>query len=156
MNLNNILIISGGQTGVDRAALDFALENKIKCGGFCPKDRKAEDGVISSKYPLVELETSEYEERTSRNVEYADGTIIFEYKKPFSKGTLLTIYYCQQYNKPYFIFRIDSEEENQIDYFHKWIDNYNIKILNVAGNRESDDPGIYYVVLKALKELLNP
>ena len=66
-------IISGGQTGVDRAALDVALELHIECGGFCPKGRKSEDGIIPEKYPLIETATEEYSERTELNVKEADA-----------------------------------------------------------------------------------
>ncbi len=69
-------IISGGQSGVDRAALDFCLENNIPCGGWCPKGRMAEDGRISDKYPLIETESEDYAERTRLNVENSDGTLI--------------------------------------------------------------------------------
>ncbi|SRR6056297_1934060 len=154
MNYKKLLIISGGQTGVDRAALDYAMDHKIKCGGFCAKNRKAEDGVIPSVYPLVELESPDNEERTRRNVDYADGTIVFEYKKPFSNGSLLTVYHCQQYNKPYFIFKINSEAGNQSYQVRKWIKDHHIKILNIAGNRESDDPGIYKATYHLLEEIL--
>lgn len=154
MDYKKVLIISGGQTGVDRAALDYALDHKIKCGGFCPKNRKAEDGVIPDGYPLVELESADNEERTLRNVDYADGTIVFEYNNPFSNGTLLTVYYSQQYNKPYFIFKINSESGNQTYRVRKWIKDHHIKILNIAGNRESDDPGIYKATYQILEEIL--
>jgi predicted Rossmann-fold nucleotide-binding protein len=69
-------IISGGQTGVDRAALDVALELGIPCGGWCPKGRLAEDGSIDLRYPLKETNSSEYRERTEKNVEDSDGTLI--------------------------------------------------------------------------------
>ena len=72
----NFKIVSGGQSGVDRAALDFALENKIPCGGWCPKGRLAEDGRIHHRYPLRETSSTDYRVRTQANVEDSDGTLI--------------------------------------------------------------------------------
>jgi predicted Rossmann-fold nucleotide-binding protein len=86
-------VISGGQTGVDRAALDAALTLGIHCGGFCPKGRKSEDGTIPEKYPLVETLNDNYSERTERNVKTADGTLILIAGNP-DRGTQLTIDYA--------------------------------------------------------------
>lgn len=76
MGFSELKIVSGGQTGVDRAALDVALELGLPCGGWCPKGRKAEDGVIHSRYPLKETPSEEYNERTTWNVRDSDGTLI--------------------------------------------------------------------------------
>jgi Circularly permutated YpsA SLOG family len=83
-------IISGGQTGVDRAALDVALELGIPCGGWCPKGRRAEDGAIPDKYPVEENDSPEYPPRTARNVRAADGTLILTRGTP-DRGTALTV-----------------------------------------------------------------
>src|SRR6266571_9073801 len=69
-------IVSGGQTGVDRAALDVALELGIPCGGWCPRGRRAEDGIIPERYPLIETPTTAYPQRTERNVRDSDGTLV--------------------------------------------------------------------------------
>lgn len=99
MIFQNIKIICGGQSGVDRAALDFALKNGIQCGGWCPNGRLAEDGIIHVNYPLKESITSSYEERTMLNVRDADGTIII-YENETDKGTQLTIDIAHSMNKP--------------------------------------------------------
>src|SRR4030042_3461464 len=93
-------IISGGQTGVDRAALDVAFELDIPCGGWCPKGRKAEEGPIDTRYPLQETVSVRYPIRTERNVRESDGTLILTWGKP-SGGTALTIKFAQKNKKPF-------------------------------------------------------
>ena len=93
-------IISGGQTGVDRAALDVAIALKIPHGGWCPKNRKAEDGAIPLHYHLQETPSTDYAERTRRNVHDADGTLIM-IQNPPTGGTLLTINTAKELNKDY-------------------------------------------------------
>src|SRR6266851_4977853 len=92
-------IISGGQTGVDRAALDVALELGIPCGGWCPKGRRAEDGRIPKRYPLVETPTPAYPVRTEWNVRDSDGTLVLA-RGQASGGTALTIEFATDYGKP--------------------------------------------------------
>ena len=84
-------IISGGQTGADRAGLDFAIEAGLEHGGYVPKGRKAEDGRIDDRYNLVELTTSSYPARTRRNIKKRDGTLIFSLERVLSGGTKLTL-----------------------------------------------------------------
>mgnify|MGYP001312937102 CR=1 FL=1 len=88
-----IKIISGGQTGVDRASLDVAIELGIKYGGYCPKGRQSEDGIIPLKYILSETETDDYLERTLKNVQCSDGTLIL-HKGEIIAGTRQTEKYC--------------------------------------------------------------
>ncbi len=83
-------IISGGQTGVDRAALDVAIELELPCGGWCPRGRLAEDGTVPDRYPLQETRSAEYAERTERNVIDSDGTLIIA-TRPLTGGTALTV-----------------------------------------------------------------
>ena len=80
-------IISGGQTGADRAALDWALSHNLPCGGWCPKGRKAEDGIIVAKYPLKESSSSSYIQRTEWNVRDSDGTIVLSIAATLSGGS---------------------------------------------------------------------
>ena len=133
-------IISGGQTGVDRAALDFALNNGINCGGWCPLGRKAEDGKISDKYPLLETKSSKYSERTKLNVQNSDGTLIF-FNQTLDKGSTLTATLANKYCKPLFYYNFSAN--TNFSEITLWIDSNKIKILNIAGSRESNSTGIY-------------
>jgi hypothetical protein len=143
-------IISGGQTGVDRAALDVAILLNIPHGGWCPKSRKAEDGVISPYYNLKETASEEYNERTAWNVSDSDGTLIIVKGKPIG-GTLLTKNVAEQLKKPFFIFNLDKD--NNIDSVINWINENKIKILNIAGPRASQVSDIYQSSYQLLKQL---
>jgi hypothetical protein len=138
-------IISGGQTGVDQGALDFALANGIDAGGWCPKGRICESGTIPGKYPLTEVQAEDYKIRTFWNVWDSEGTLIIIRNGFVETGTVLTIDYCKQLRKPYFILDIGSKrkigEALKIQ-FSKWLEDHSIQVLNVAGNRESNSPGI--------------
>lgn len=102
MNYGITKIISGGQTGVDRAGLDFAMKHKISIGGWCPRGRRAEDGVIPSKYTLTEHFLSSYPPRTIKNIQSSDGTLILYYDN-MEGGTLLTYKKAQQLANQYFV-----------------------------------------------------
>lgn len=148
-------IVSGGQTGVDRAALDIAIELCINHGGWCPKGRKAEDGFIPDKYVLKETDTDDYSERTKLNIRDSDGTLIFVPSIPIkvTDGTLLTLKEVYERKKPYFMVNI-SYDKNIRTKFENWVDKNNIKILNIAGPRESQHPGIYKESSLILKDTL--
>jgi len=133
-------LISGGQTGVDRAALDFCLENNIPCGGWCPKGRLAEDGIIPDKYPLQETDNEVYSQRTNLNVENSDGTIII-YKAEMDEGTQLTLEIAEAKKKLFFLIDLSLTIDPSI--VKNWIILNDIKTLNIAGPRESNSPGIY-------------
>ena len=145
-------IISGGQTGVDRAALDVAFELDIPCGGCCPKGRKAEDGPIDTRYPLQETVSARYPIRTERNVKESDGTLILTWGKP-SGGTALTIKFAQKHKKPIWI--IDLSMGGDSKAVKEWAKVNRIRILNVAGPPESSVPGIYDQAVKFLRSVLN-
>lgn len=137
MNLTKI--ISGGQTGVDRLALDVAIEAKFEHGGFCPKDRRAEDGPIPERYQLEELGTSNYQVRTRRNVEEADATVIFM-DTDESPGSRLTIRTCRDLGKPYYWIRIadtDASIDHHVQMVAELLEASGAKVLNVAGTRGS-------------------
>ena len=145
MNLKKIkTIISGGQTGADRAALDFALENKIESGGFIPKGRRAEDGKISEIYPnLVETKTKNYAERTELNVQNSDATLIVSHGK-LTRGSLLTKRFAVKNRKPFL--HIDFTEltiDESVRETRKWLASQNCRRLNIAGARASTDAQIY-------------
>lgn len=130
-------IVSGGQTGVDRGALDAALAAGFPCGGWCPAGRLAEDGAISHRYPLRETAQSDYRVRTRRNVEDGDGTLILA-PGPLSGGTLLTLEYCRRSNRPCLV--VDADEhppDEAVGLAARWARRHDVRVLNVAGPRAS-------------------
>jgi hypothetical protein len=143
-------IISGGQTGADRAALDFAIENNIPHGGWIPKGRMTEEGPLSRRYDLKETITSNYEERTEKNILDSDATLIFYYGE-LSGGTLLTYHLAIEHHKP--VKTIDLSFEQPSDELKKWLSVNEVGILNVAGPRASSQPEIYSDVKDFLNEL---
>ncbi len=139
-------IISGGQTGADRAALDWSIVNTIPHGGWCPKGRKAEDGIIAPKYQLQETPSEEYAQRTQWNVRDSQGTVIFSINQNLVGGSLLTKNLAQHYNKPWLHISKNSNN-NPILELSEFIDQNRINVLNVAGSRASEEPEIYQFVL---------
>lgn len=136
-------VISGGQTGVDRAGLDAAMEAGIPVSGYCPKGRLAEDGTIPSKYPLIEMPSPESYYRTENNVLHSDGTLIIN-KGELSAGTKLTLDFCIKYGKPRLVVQLDSAKIIEPADILRWADAQLINTLNIAGPRESKFPeGIY-------------
>lgn len=146
-------IISGGQTGVDRAALDYAIENKIPHGGYCPKGRLAEDGPLPQCYQLTETKSPHYEERTEKNVLESDGTLILDYGE-LAGGTLFTANLCQKHKKPLLIIDLGGDFQKSQQRFHSWLEENNIETLNVAGSRESKHP-VHDKAKACLKQLFN-
>ena len=145
-----VKIISGGQTGVDRAALDVALELGLPCGGWCPKGRRAEDGPIPERYPLQENESTSYPARTRMNVRDSDGTLIITRGKP-DRGTGLTLTLAQRYKKPHLV--VDLNERPKATQVRMWLRRNRIKTLNVAGPRESSIQGIYSLSTAFLRKI---
>lgn len=137
-----IKIISGGQTGADRAAFDFALENGFEIGGFVPRNRLAEDGRISEIYPnLIETETPA--ERTELNVKNSDATLILSHGD-LKGGSLLTKEFAEKYKKPFLHIDFSALSfEQAARKTQKWLDSIGCKNLNVAGSRASEDAKIY-------------
>lgn len=127
-------IVSGGQTGVDRAALDVALELGIPCGGWCPKGRRSEDGGIPSKYPLEESKSADYRQRTEWNARDSDGTLILTIGK-VTGGTALTVGFAQKHKQPCLV--VDMNLQINATAVRQWIADNQIHTLNVAGPRES-------------------
>jgi hypothetical protein len=156
-------IISGGQTGADRAGLDFAIHASLENGGYVPRGRKAEDGRIDDRYNLGELSTSSYPARTRRNIEESDGTVIFSLNRRLSGGTKLTLELANKLGKPV-LHIYDTRKERifnpdspclEIQALRDFVCSKKIEILNVAGPRESKEPGIYDWTLKMLRLFLN-
>ena len=136
-------ILSGGQTGVDRAALDTAIALGIDHGGWCPSGRLAEDGPLPSTYLLRETDTPVYSQRTALNIQDSDGTLIL-HRGQLKGGTLLTSRLAQQARRPLMLVQLgetlDRETASSLDV---WINQHAIQVLNVAGPRESQEAGIY-------------
>jgi hypothetical protein len=136
-------IVSGGQTGVDRAALDVALELGLPCGGWCPKGRAAEDGPLAVRYPLTETPSEIHAQRTEWNVRDSDGTLVLTRGEP-TEGTALTIAIAKRLRKPCLVLDLlDLHEQPAESAVWTWADQHNVRILNVAGPRESKCLGIY-------------
>jgi hypothetical protein len=144
-------IISGGQTGVDRAALDAAMELGIPCGGWCPQGRRAEDGKIPDRYPLQEASSPDYPLRTRLNVEDSDGTLILSRGSP-QGGTALTLKLSRKLNKPFLL--VDLARNPEPSEVRKWVQKNHIRILNVAGPREGESAGIFEKASAFLREVL--
>ena len=134
-------VISGGQTGVDRAGLDTAMAAGIPVGGYCPKGRKAEDGKIPERYPLTELPSENYRVRTERNVIESDGTLILNVGA-LTGGTALTVEFAEKHGKPYRVEALDDDADPVL--VARWLDEHHIHVLNVAGPRESKHPGLVH------------
>lgn len=135
-----LTLVSGGQTGVDRAALDVAMERGMPCGGWCPAGRLAEDGPIDPRYPLRETPSADPAERTEWNVRDSDGTLLLLMEEP-SPGTELTHDVTRRLGRPVFEARL--HESGDADAFRRWLQIHKIRALNVAGPRESESPGVY-------------
>jgi len=145
-------LISGGQTGVDRAALDTAIELDIPYGGWCPAGRLAEDGIIPARYLLRETPADTYLQRTEWNVRDSDATLIIS-PGELEGGTAATRRFATQYNKPCMI--IDPAQPPAADRFRQWLQQHSVQTLNIAGPRESKQPGIYKQARVCLISLLN-
>jgi predicted Rossmann-fold nucleotide-binding protein len=144
-------IVSGGQTGVDRAALDAAIRHGISHGGWCPKGRRAEDGTIPRHYLLRETASSNYPERTEKNVVDSDATLILN-QGTLDGGSLFTWELARHYRKPRFLIDLDGVVDSAL--IRTWIVESAVRVLNVAGPRESKRPGIYLLSAAVLDRLL--
>jgi hypothetical protein len=147
-------IISGGQTGVDRAALDVALRHGIKCGGWCPAGRLDEFGKIPDHYPIQELQGGGFTERTLQNVKDSDGTVVI-YPVELRGGTEQTVRFCVDLKRPHQLIdasRVGTEDAAELiaDFVRK----NKIDILNVAGPRQSEWPEGYAYAFRALSAFL--
>lgn len=149
-------IISGGQTGVDRAALDVALKHGIESGGWCPTGRRDEFGRIPDCYPLRELENGGFTERTFQNVKDSDGTVIICLGK-LSGGTVQTVKFCVEQRRPHeLIDACDVSTEKAARLIADFVRENKIDMLNVAGPRASEWPGGYDYAFRALDYFLDP
>jgi hypothetical protein len=134
---NNLKVVSGGQTGIDRGALDAALELSIECGGWCPEGRQAEDGVIPEQYPLREVEGGDYRERTRKNVLDSDGTAIIFFGE-IEGGTEATLDDCVQLGRPYKLIDGSAIQPGQAaKLIAEFVREIGVYTLNIAGPRAS-------------------
>lgn len=139
-------IISGGQTGADRAALDWAVANKVLHGGYCPKGRLAEDGPIPTSYALVETKTDKYPERTKLNVETSNATLVIVGESKLTRGSKLTVTHAEKKQKPVLVVYsagADQPTEAQAAEVKAWLEKHDPTMLNVAGSRASTSPNVY-------------
>jgi predicted Rossmann-fold nucleotide-binding protein len=148
-------IISGGQTGADRAALDAAIDCGTPHGGWCPAGRIASDGTIPEDYNLRETEESTYPPRTERNVKEADATVVFMRGPGISPGSKLTIGLCEKHKKPFTIVNVAITGTEDAAMLIKYlVQEYKVRTLNVAGSRENKSPGIYFLTYEAVSAML--
>ena len=148
------MIVSGGQTGVDRGALDAALAMGFPAGGWCPADRSAEDGPIPNRYPLSPLERGGYRARTRRNVVDSDATVILA-PGDLTGGTLLTRLFCEQHGMPFLV--IDAEQTTEPEaaaQIARFVEQRSIARLNVAGPRASGWPRAHGYAERTIGALL--
>jgi len=139
---------------VDRAALDAALDLGVPCGGYCPRGRKAEDGVIPAKYPLQSLPSANYRDRTLKNLLKADATLIF-YNAKLTGGTRLTADLCREHRRPFLAIDagVHTRQQATESGFEFMIGN-SVRMLNVAGPRKSQWPEGYGYVYEVMQSVL--
>jgi hypothetical protein len=143
-------IVSGGQSGVDRAALDAARALGIPAGGWCPRGRIAEDGRLRRRYRLVETPSAGYAERTEWNARDSDGTLIVN-RGRLDGGTLVTAQLARRHGKPVFVVQI-GRRLRRAEWL-AWLRRNRVRVLNVAGPRESKRRGIYREARRVLAVL---
>jgi len=151
--MHGLQIISGGQTGADRAALDWAISKGLRHGGWCPRGRLAEDGPIPLRYELRETTTANYLQRTQQNVQDSDGTVIFTVARKLQGGSLATAQFALESGKPCLHIHAKSARAAQVlaHFIHK----HNIRRLNVAGSRASKEPAVGALTESVLEQAFN-
>jgi hypothetical protein len=149
-------IRSGGQTGVDRAALDFALDRGLPHGGWCPRGRRAEDGVIPARYRLRETASAAYEERTRRNVRDSDATVIFSPGRALAGGTRLTREIARALGRPLLHLTAAGDAAQAAARLRAFVRRHRVRRLNVAGPRASEAPGLELFVRAVLERAFPP
>ena len=147
-------IVSGRQTGVDRGALDAALDVGFPCGGWCPPERKAEDGTIPSRYPVTPIASGGYRERTIRNVVDSDATLVIYFER-LHGGTEQTLLHCVRRGRPYRL--IDASEVPALragELALRFVQDNHVATLNVAGPRAIHAANAHRYAHEAIRELL--
>ncbi len=146
-------IVTGGQSGVDRAALDSALAAGLACGGWCPLGRRAEDGPIPLRYPLCETPDADPAQRTAWNARDSDATIALARGDP-GGGTAFALERAAAEGRP--CLRVDLSAAPEPAAVRAWLAARGVRVLHVAGPRESEAPGVYVEALRFLTEVLRP
>ncbi len=147
-------IISGGQTGADRAALDFAIAHGIPHGGWCPRGRRAEDGVIPARYQLSETPSDDPAQRTEWNVRDSDATVLFSLAPVLRGGSRLTFQVAEGYSKPWL--HLSQERDGlgaALTALREFLEEYRPECLNVAGPRASQEPEVGGFVARVMDRL---
>jgi len=147
-------IISGGQTGADGAARDFAIARHIEHGGWCPRGRLAEDGIISDRYQLAETPSSDSIQRTEWNVRDSDGTVIFSISPTLTGGSKRTAEFTAKYQKPCLHLSRERDGDGAARKLSEFLAKHPIKTLNVAGPRESEEPDVGVFLRQVLDQAL--
>src|SRR5213593_4356425 len=142
MHKSPFKIVAGGQTGVDRAALDWAIAQGVCHGGWCPKGRRAEDGIIPRRYRLKETRSPAYHVRTRRNVRESDGTLIISVNQRLVGGTKRTAEFAESLKKPLLHLTMTTGTRRAARQLDRFIARHRIDVLNVAGPRDSEEPAI--------------
>jgi len=145
-------IVSGGQTGADRAALDWAWRRNIPHGGWCPAGRLAEDGTIPSHYRLQETPSPAYLQRTEWNVRDSDGTVIFSIDARLTGGSQATVDFAVEQKKPWLHLSRNGASADHAPRLLAFIREHNIKVLNVAGPGAAKEPSVYQFVQDTLEQ----
>jgi hypothetical protein len=141
-------IISGGQTGVDRAALEFAIAHSIEHGGWCPRGRIAEDGPLPPRYQLEETESADTAQRTEYNVVDSDATLIITRERQLFGGTLFTAQCAERHHKPLLVICEFDDLAESVALVRAFVQKH--RVLNIAGPRASEAPGLAAFVWKLL------
>jgi hypothetical protein len=148
-------IVSGGQTGVDRAALDWAIDRGLPHGGWCPRGRLAEDGPIAERYRLTETPSDAYLQRTEWNVRDSDGTVILSLGAELGGGSLRTAELAREHGRPgLHLSRARDGVEGAAARLREFVDQYGIRVLNVAGPRASGERGVGEFAREVLERAL--
>jgi hypothetical protein len=147
---DGFMLVAGGQTGADRAALDWAIDQAIAHGGWCPRGRKTEDGVLPERYQLRETPSAAYLQRTEWNVRDSDATLIFTLDDKLEGGSKRTAAFADSLGKPWLHVRPGVHPK----YVARFLARHGVKVLNVAGKRESSAPGIGKLVQEVLSQAL--
>ncbi|MDG2186055.1 MAG: putative molybdenum carrier protein [Mariniblastus sp.] len=148
-------VISGGQTGVDQAALAVAIQCGIEHGGWCPLGRLCETGTIPEEYRLSETESSHYAVRTEQNVLDSDGTLVL-YQGELTRGTALTVKLLERHGQPHFLLNFDAPVGgNELLDIQAWLLEYRVGVLNVAGPRASTNPEVGQLTFDFLLKLFD-